>query len=199
VSLTFSLSYGALWLVAILQGLLIVVLLYQLAKLQQTAESGNISVRSQLPIGSSSPNIRSINSEQVRQNISELSDVAHIVLFLSVGCPSCGELVESMGEDDGKQMPPTLVICHGGIIGCDKFERSLDSAIPILTDDTGDIAERFGISASPTAVVLDANQKIRAYGHPRNREEIRTLFSQAVTLEVSEEAVPAGSQAAVLN
>lgn len=119
IGLGFSVTYIALWVVMLLQGLLILALLQRLEKLRQLIERGG-SLGTRLPVGSSAPGFSGTDWFGKQTSLTDLDGRAGVVLFLSPSCSVCKGLAESIGSfaDD---LPPIIAFCLGEREACALF------------------------------------------------------------------------------
>ena len=100
MSFAFSATYVALWAVVLFEGLLVVAVLQQLAKLRPLLERAAGSVVVDEPsIGSAAPEFAGI--EQISGGavgVDNLAGRGGGLLFLSPDCPTCKDLVDSVGR-----------------------------------------------------------------------------------------------------
>ena len=186
--MTFSATYVALWAVAIFEAMLILVILQQLAKLRQLAEAGASSRKEHLPTGATAPDFLGIDERTGQQlGLRNLDGQGGIILFLSTTCFVCQELADSLGH---LQTADALIIalCQGEAIELGDLSKRLGAAAQLLADESGARSELYHVSTYPTAVVIDGQRTIRAYGHPRNAADLMRLFAGSISSVASEAA-----------
>jgi hypothetical protein len=181
MSFGFSASYIAIWAIVLFQALLIVALLRQLAELRRLLEMGGLQGEDHLPAGSAAPRFAGLDTRTGQQvGIRSLSGSGGAVLFLSPDCSVCENRVASMRQPAMIGLPPIVIFCQGGKQHCADFLKGLGSGVHLLQEGAEETAGRYGVSGFPTAVVIDANQKIRRYGHPKNVDDLRRLLARSL-------------------
>ncbi len=189
MNFSFSASYVALWALAVFQGLVVLAVLRQLAELHRFMERGALPGEDWLPVGSRAPEFTGQHIHSGDFVSSRLFDgQGAVILFLSPGCTACKALVESVQSSAGNESPfITAAICNGESRPCEGFRARLGVHIPLLLDPANEIGARYGISGFPTAVVVDKEQKIRAYGHPQSAKDLKWLFERNLDEVLAEE------------
>jgi hypothetical protein len=177
----FSASYVAIWIVVLFQGLLIVALLRQLAELRRLVEAGGLQGEDRLPVGSPAPRFAGFDVRSGQPVSSHtFSGSGGLVLFLSADCTVCRGLADRLRPPAMNGLPPIIAFCQGGEHSCAGFVKKLSLDVHLLLEGAEETAARYRVSGFPTAVVVDANQKIRGYGHPRNVEDLRQLLARSL-------------------
>ncbi len=172
--LSFYSSYIALWALAIFQGLLILALVGQLAKLRRVAALGGFS-EDQLPEGSRAPEFIDTHRGS-KSGVRGLEGSGGVLLFLSSECLVCRGLTDSLGRAGSEELPLVIAFCQGREKGCAAFAKRLGSGARMILDSAEDTAARYQISRFPTAVMVDAQRKIRGYCHPRDLKELKQAW-----------------------
>lgn len=191
MTLSFSASYIAMWVMVLFQGLLILALLRQLSELRELAGKGGLDADNRLPTGSVAPAFIGLDLFTGRQAGGEtLTGSGGIVLFLSPDCGLCESLTISLRTSTLIGMPRIITLCQGGEQACKDVAKLLGSDGRFVVNGVEEIAARYGVSRTPTAVVVDSARRIRAYGHPRNAEELKQLFARSVGEDAGSTAGP---------
>lgn len=178
---SFSASYIALWALVSFQGLVTLALLQQLAKLRRFLALGGFS-EDRLPEGSQAPEFANIDKRSSRQfGVRSLEGTGGVVLFLTSECLVCKGLVDKLGRFAADDLPSIIAFCHGREQGCARFAKRLGTRVRLVLDGAEETTARYQISSFPTAVVVDGERKIRGYGHPKDIEEIRDVWSRSLT------------------
>lgn len=171
----------------IVQGLLILAVLQRLEKLHQLIERGRLH-GDRLALGTSAPEFSGVDQLGKPISVQDFEAVGSLVLFLSPDCSVCTTLVDSIAIAD--DLPRTVVVCRGETDRCTAFLTRLPTGVRLLSDPSGAAATRYGVSAFPTAVVVDGNRKIRGYGHPKNVGELKRAFADGLVDNTGLGAMP---------
>ncbi len=176
----FYASYALLWALVVFQALVVVALLRQIAELKRYVEQGGLPASNQLPAGTPAPAFSALDL-RTRQSFSlqSLNGQGGVLLFLSPDCTVCRGLADSLRAEGRDALPPILPVCEGDDKGCATFLERLGAEFPLLLDARQQVGGLFHVEGSPTAVVLDADQKIRAYGHPQDVRDLRELLRRS--------------------
>lgn len=178
----FSATYAALWCLVVFQSLVMLALLRQISELRRLADRGLFPSGDQLPMGTRAPDF--VGFEQYAAHLPEygvLESHGGIILFVSPNCSACSGLVDSLGKQDRNDLPTVIMFCQGSEQECGAIERRLGEAIPVFSRGAAETAARYRISGFPTAVLVDEDRRIRAYGHPKDVGDLRHLVSNAFT------------------
>ena len=82
-----------------------------------------------------------------------------LVAYWSTGCGYCTQMLEEFREWDktkGKDEPNLLIISSGDV----EKNKELEFESPIILDEKHEIAEKFGMNGTPSAVLVGKNGKI---------------------------------------
>lgn len=181
MKLDFLASYIVLWVLVLFQGLLVLALLRQLAQLQRLVERGGLLGEGWLSTGSQAPEFVGRDFRTGRHiSSSDLEGRGGVLLFLSPECAICKQLANNLSLLTANGLPPVIVFCQGGEQACARLMKGLDLRVPLVCGDAEDIASRYGVQGSPTAVIVDRERKVRGYGHPANVEDLMRLLSNSL-------------------
>jgi peroxiredoxin len=184
VNFGFSSTYIALWVFVAFQGLLIVALLLKLESLRQLVERG-----ASIPIGSRAPGFTGVDQFDKQTGLETFDGRAGIVLFVAPECSLCKALLTSIESQGHKSLPHTIMVCRGEKDPCWGVATRLSRTIPLIIDQSGEIAAAYGASTFPRAIVLDGEKKIRGYSYPKNIDDLRQAFEDSLEREA---VVPVG-------
>jgi peroxiredoxin len=155
--------------------------------------AGGLSTRG-LPIGSNAPIFEATDhlSDQ-RVGVQIFRGRGGVILFLTPTCPMCADLVSKLVGAEPNQVAVLLAICRSGRTSCVGFLSQLNRKFRTLVDETGETAKMYDVTAFPTAVVVDSELKIRAYGHPKDLVDITGLVRRTLPqdAEVANAPIPA--------
>ena len=188
MSFSFFASYIAIWILVLFQGFLILALLRQLTELRRLLEMGGLHVEDRLPQGSPAPEFEGFDArsgQPVGTRI--LSGRGGILLFLSPDCTVCRGLVASLRQPAIDALPPIIALCQGAEQSCGRLVKRLGPEVNLLIKGTHEIAARYRVTGSPTAVVVDDERKIRGYGNPQNIEDLGRLLSRSLVADSADE------------
>jgi len=173
---TFLSSYVALWALVLFQGLLILALLQQLAKLRN-ASLHEDPVDDQLPDGSRAPEFANLDKSTRREfGVQSLGEKGGVILFLSSQCHLCNSLVDSLEQFALGDLPAIIAFCKGREQPCARFAKRLALKLRLVFDTTGETGGRYHVSTFPTAVAVDGQLRIRGYAYPKDIGEIQELW-----------------------
>lgn len=194
MSFGFTATYLALWALVIFQSLLILALLRQMGEIRKRIDEGGLPVDDRLPTGVPAPELAGADlrtGEPV--GLRSLDGRGGVLLFLSPVCTVCKGLAEGLSRRGGEESVPVIAICQGEEEACSQFASRLGPHIPLLVDEDFALGTRYRISGSPTAVVLDGETAVRAYGHPREATDLDFLVKRALAGEAPPSTEPSSA------
>ena len=169
----FSLSYTVLWVVALAQLLIILFLAQKLEQVQLIWEKGGGPSRSPLPIGANAPAFSAVNMDtSVLVNSSDLRTKTRVLLFLSVDCAECTEILGGIERVSADQLPGLVIFCVGDEKTCVQRFKKMGSRVPVLMRADTDVVSIYRISAVPTAVVLNDEWQIAGFRYPSSHRDV---------------------------
>ena len=100
-----------------------------------------------------------------------------LLLFISPGCPHCDDLLPQIRDWETRTEGPRLLMISRGPLG---LNRDLALRAPMILDDDRALAETFGVSGTPAAVLIDAGGVVvaQAPGATQVREIGAHLFDR---------------------
>ena len=181
MSFPFVVSYIAMWLLVVFQGLLILALLKQLGELKQLAQFRGVPGVDPLLAGSAAPKFEALDlrsAERITTHV--FNGHGGALLFLSPECGSCLELADGLRQSALNGLPPIVTFCQGSKLACASFVNRLGPEIYTLSDDDNEVAMRYRVDGSPTAVVINPDVTIAAYGNPLNLQDLKRLLARTL-------------------
>lgn len=172
----FDLSYAALWGLVLLQALLLQEIVREAVWLKRLVHDFGRK-RDRLPTGTPVPDFTApvLDGDRVFR-ARQLAGGETILLFVE---PSAAASPVYASLDDGihglwhKAEGRLLLVCRGSAEECRRLVADRPFQVPVLVDEGGQIAASFLVSATPTAVGLDAEGRIASYGRPISAEQAR--------------------------
>lgn len=181
MSFGFYATYAAVWAIVIFQSLVIYALIREVAELKRLVEEGGMQLAHRLAPGTPAPAFAGTDLGSGRLlNSAELAEgAATVLLFLSPKCTVCRRLADGARRLDGADSLRTIAFCRGEEEACRAFVDQLGADIPLLYDEKRQAETSYKVLGTPTAVVLDTENKIRAYGHPKHGDDLKDLIDRA--------------------
>lgn len=176
MSFSFSATYSALWALVVFQGVVILALLRKLSEVSKLVEKGGLPGENRLAIGARAPSFAGYDQHSgKRVDIRIFSRQGGMILFLAGDCSMCRGLAGSLSPSAAADLGTMIAFCVGRELGCMRFVKRLSPSIPLLLDAADETVSRFRVSAFPTVVLVDKDQRIRGYGHPTNLADLVRL------------------------
>lgn len=176
MNFSFTVSYVALWVTVLLQGLLILVLLRQLVELRGVVERVDVPVADQLSIGCPAPSLgHPVPSSSTLGLAPSLENGPTVLLFVSSRCSSCRELIQSLTALPGDRTG-LILLCHGEEAACSDLTLKVRCRSRVTGTDVNGIVRDYRIRTFPIAIMIDEKRKIAGYLRPQNAAMLQALL-----------------------
>lgn len=167
-----NLSIGLLWILAIVQGAVIVALVHQLADLRIVVNSGAPALP-KLPVGIRAPEFSALDLRSNRILHSSTLNGRRVVLcFMNADCHVCRVLAFELSQKPADVLAGLVVYYDGVVIGAGAVFQALAEKVPVLVKDTVDLSTQFGLEKLPVAVLIDEAWRISATTYPLRADDI---------------------------
>jgi hypothetical protein len=167
--MTLTFAYGALWILSLFTLLLAVGIYGEVRKLEHRGSS----IESKLPVGSRAPTFAAVDagSGQIIRS-ADLKGREYLLLFVSPSCGMCARLIAEVRQHGTEFL---LVICRGSKGQCGVYGQELPADVRLLLDPEGQVADRYGTLSVPTAVAVNAANRIQGYVSPSKYSDLVSL------------------------
>jgi methylamine dehydrogenase accessory protein MauD len=185
----FFLSYGALWVLVIGQSLILLGLVRAFYRLQRVAP-GDLSAQATMNGGLKGMKAPELYDADVFGEVvdgAKLSGRLRALVFVSPTCASCTVTLEELVALQTKAEGNVIVICRSTSDECRMLAEAYKRRVPVIVDEDFEIGKRFQVTKVPSAVLINQDDRIQAYGHPGRKEELEDTSS--VTNENVEEVM----------
>ena len=174
LSIQFYVSFAALWILVILHSLILVGVVRIVYQLQQSGVDTGSSDLS----GKEAPAFTAVDLSGVTIHSTDFTGRLTALLFVSPNCRSCMTTLEDMAYLNHKAQGNVIMICRAGQEDCAKLAELYNVTVPVVADEDDHISRLYAISSVPTAVLINANNRIKSYGQP-DREELERALEEA--------------------
>jgi peroxiredoxin len=165
-----------LWVIVLFEGLIILGLVRTLGEIRVAAENGRLPQR--LPVGARAPRLEGTDVRTGLQvDTADLSGREQIILFLSDNCPYCLRLADGTRAVPAAPGQSRVAICHGTVTRTQTLAGVLASDVALLADPDGAMFSAYGISSTPSAILVDDLGIVRGSGGPRHSGELAELVA----------------------
>ena len=179
VSTPFLVSYWLLWVLVAFQALVLLALVRAVYSLQQS--------RGSLPgaeSGASGPPMPAFAAADLNGHAIDsksFSGRKTALLFVSTKCISCRLTLHDLDAVRSKGQGNVVVVCHAPRDECHRMAEEHDLRVQVIADEGNRLGELFGITAVPTAVLVDEDLRLASYGHPMSADEVDELLAAEST------------------
>lgn len=166
------LSLGALWVLVVFQGLV----LLGLVRAVHTLRGGHARHESlqdlEDMVHKKAPDFQAFDLAGVYFDSAKVAEQPRAFLFVSPRCESCSVTANELASLRWKSEGDVYVVCRGGVAECREFSEQVGAGTRVLVDDSFEISRAFKVTAVPTAVLIDASNTVRSYGNPMRDNEL---------------------------
>lgn len=175
----FIASYLGVWILAVIQGFILVVLLKQMTELRIRAEQGITSVDNRLPTGARAPKF---SAEDISTGTFLKDPVGRtepvLLLFVSSECGLCRRIVRELRRASADTTRNVLPFCYGTDRGCANLLRQLEgSSLPLLTNAKENVPALYRVSGFPTLIAIDESGLIAGYKYPQSADDVLSALT----------------------
>jgi hypothetical protein len=196
----FFVSYIAVWVLVLFQGLLALALLRRLEELRDMMKQAWGDMAEEdfqeddfLPTGSRAPEFAGLDARSGQPVGIHNLDRGGVLLFLSSECRLCRGLAKSLGQYPLNGLPTIIAVCQGGDEAAMIFGKRLGEDISLMSEGAEETARLYRVSSYPTSVVIGPTRIVRGYGHPTDVESLRSLLDRSLNEDEVEVEVRAQS------
>jgi peroxiredoxin len=180
MSAPFIASYASLWVLVIGQTLILLGLVRAVYRLQVARP---LSVGAGSAIGVEVPRFMANDIDGRTVDSSEFNGSARAFLFVTPHCPSCTVSLDEMAGLEFRASGDVIVVCQGRADNCSSLALEHQLGGTVLVDESGVVSSLFDVTAVPTAVLVDENDRITRYGSPHRDEADRPDSSEEESVE----------------
>ncbi len=170
-------SYVALWVLVVFQGLLLLGMVRAVAELSASGRrSGRLGVPNTARLGTGQPSPGALTGERAphfnavdalggRVDSASFDGQPRLLVFVAPSCPSCQEVWSDIEAVSAEYQATVVLVCVARAQPCRQFAEQHELARPLLVDGEAVLATAFGISITPTAVLITADNVVGPYHH----------------------------------
>ncbi len=183
-SMPFYLSYGALWILVVLHSLVLLGVVRLVYQLQHSGTAAGFSRDGRVSAGQEAPEFSAVDLAGTPISSADFAGRLRVLLFVSPDCPACTEVLEDeMAYLKHKAQGNLIVICRAGREDCARLVEQHGLEVPVVADADDQVSRLHGISAVPTAVLINADNRIQSYGQP-DRKKLDEVFEETAEAEL---------------
>lgn len=175
-------SYIALWVIVALLTLVVVLLARQLGLIYRRLGAAPARMENDGPVvGELAPEVHVQTLEGKEATIGGIDHTKTLLVFLSVGCPSCNRLapaIRSVWKRECNEVETLIVsLSNNETAVRDFLNRNNLHDVPCVISN--DLVQQYNINSPPYGVLLDENGVVRAKGVVNNLDHIESLLNAA--------------------
>jgi hypothetical protein len=172
-----NITLGLLWVIAIVQGVVIVALVHQLAGIRRVANAGG-QFGSRLKIGTLAPQFAA-RDLQTKQPVLSSMFLGHrfALCFMNADCHVCRSLAFELANKHTDALAGLVIYYDGPADADGTVFGSLAAKMPVLCKDTSDVAEAFQLEEFPVAIVIDESWRLVGKGFPVRADDLVSLLA----------------------
>ena len=179
MSAVFYVSYALLWAIVVFQSLVLLGIVRTVYRRRAEPVADAPPVSTGALIGQPVPSFTTIDLSGRAVDETSLPQTLSALLFVTPDCVTCMASLEEVEALRAKVEGSLIVVCRGGLDECRRLQASYGlEGTAVVVDETHEVSERFDVYATPTAVLVGANGRIRTYGHPMDKDELVRLMDE---------------------
>jgi len=163
------LSTVALWSLALFHSFLLIGIVRTLYPRSEPLGHGSTK---RLGTGSEVPSFEAVDLDGESLSNMDLVAPTTAILFVSPRCPSCTVTLYELEALDVKTQGNVVVICRGNLGETMALARDFKVRARWVADADDKLRRAFGVTTTPTAVLVDGQNRIRSYGEPLRAEDL---------------------------
>lgn len=181
-------SYIALWIVVLVQTFVLIELLRQIGilRLRVGDEPGALVTEGEgLERGSPAPAFEARDLSTGTVMTQEIFDGHRTLLvFLTTRCQACRKLAPDLKRiaRDYTGKTQIITICSGPGDECPTFAHEFGLPMPMLFDQDQQINRAYKVHRTPSATLIDANNRVRIHGIPNDWRQLEGLLHEEGTI-----------------
>lgn len=173
-SLPFYLSYGALWILVIVQSLILLGLVRIVYQLQRNGATASLTE------GQEAPKFSAVSLAGAPIRGMDMAGRMTALLFVSPTCSACKiTLADDMDYLRYKAQGNVILICRAGRDDCVRLVKEYKIDLPTVADEDDQLSQLFGIYSVPTAVLINENNRIQSIGQPKREKQVEENLPKA--------------------
>jgi len=189
----FVLSYLALWVVVVFQGLVLLRVLRALGKVSPStrASAGPVATNA-VRLGAGQPTPGALTGQPAphftvddaagdRVDSAAYDGQRRLMVFVAPTCPTCADLYADLEGLSAEYRATVVLACIARPQPCRQLAEQHELTCPLLVDSDAVLAKLFGISMTPTAVLIDADNIVGSYRHLGRSDDPTQLLQQVMT------------------
>lgn len=176
-----ALVLGVLALLVLIQGFVLVEVLRQIGILRlRYGDDPGALITEGLPRGTIAPLVE----DSILGEVSGLPGVRRLLVFLSPRCESC-RIVAGFLHDLSRELKDAKIaaICIGQDSECQQLARDTNLRLPLIVDRDLRISKSYDASRTPSATLVDADDRVRLHGIVNTVDQLRGLLNEEGTLK----------------
>jgi len=111
------------------------------------------------------PHFNALDALGGRVDSASFDGQPRLLVFVAPSCPSCQEVWSDIGALSAEYRATVVLVCVARAQPCRQFAEQHELARPLLVDGEAVLATAFGISITPTAVLITADNVVGPYHH----------------------------------
>lgn len=173
----FYASYAALWALVVLQGLIALGSVRAIYRLGGGVGLDTLPLSEARRAGEPVPEFAALDLDGRLIDEHALTGHRSALLFVSPDCSSCSATLNELGALMLKVDGRVIVVCRAGRTECRRLAEKYGIDVPVVVDEDRSLSEVFGVSFTPTAVLVGSSGVVDTYGHPLRGDDLERLWS----------------------
>jgi hypothetical protein len=180
----FDLSYAALWIVVIFQGVLLLGVVRLIHQVPNNGEAADGTLDGTLK-GQRVPDFSVTDVAGASLRSADMRGHQTALLFVSPNCSTCNATLYEMEALDHKSQGNLVTVCRGTREECVGLIGQHELRARAVIDESDRLGQLFSASTFPTAIIIDEHGRVSSVGFPKRGEEMTEILNEASASGVS--------------
>jgi len=179
----FVASYGLLWVLVLIQGLVLLGAVRKIYLLQRFGAAFDHAEEVEDRRGEKIPAFKVALADGRTLNSRELRGLGYALAFVSPDCASCSVSLDELRALELKAQGRVIVVCKSSKANCSGLADRFGITLPVVVDHDSSLSESLGVSMVPSAIVVGPDGRIRTVGAPVREEDLDEMIADEVAAE----------------
>jgi peroxiredoxin len=187
VTVSFYISYAALWALAVFQSLVLLGVVRTLYRANAHAVPQASPATNGHLIGQPIPKFNALDVFGSPVDEASLAGRLSALLFVSPDCSTCMASLDEVEALKLKVNGSVVVVCRADQDECRELSEAYGLEVPVIVDEDRRVSELFGVQITPTAVLVGRSGRIQTYGHPMHADDFAQFVATGAAQPAFEE------------
>jgi peroxiredoxin len=191
MSTAFYIAFAALWVIVIFQTLVLLGLTRALHAIQEASPPPEDGYGLE---GEPAPQFSATTLSGQLVDNQTFAGRFTALLFVSPDCGTCTVTLAELEALKAKTSDSVIVICRSTEDKCSQLADTYGITGPVIVDEGLALSRLLHVAGAPTAVLIDADGTVQAYGQPMSPEELEEVLVTGVAVSAGDASNGSGGE-----